>query len=180
MAKKITKAKRKKIDEQFQRAVEIKKAKKDVLFPIVAFDQATKCGVAYQLPGRQPKTELWNLTLKSYESNGMKWIRFEGKVRDFLKKIKAKAVAYELPAGRNLKPIIHSSKMIGIIEKVATELEIEYIEFSSSQVKKFATGKGNANKEMMIEYAKKLWKFEGQDDNEADALHILHYLKTKL
>ena len=66
------------------------------------------------------------------------------------------------------------------MEKVATELEIEYIEFSASSIKKFATNNGNANKELMVEFSKKLWGYEGEDNNIADAIHIVKYLKTKI
>lgn len=178
--KKRTKKKQKEIDDRIGRALQLKSAKQDSNFNIAAFDQATKCGVAYQIKGEEPKTEMWNLNIKSKESQGMKWIRFEARLKDFLKRNNIKILAYELPAGRNIKPIIHSSKLIGVIEKSCVELEIEHIEFSASEIKKFATGKGNANKEMMIEAAIKLWNYEGEDDNEADALHILHLLKSKI
>jgi Holliday junction resolvasome RuvABC endonuclease subunit len=42
-------------------------------------------------------------------------------------------------------------------------------------IKKHATGKGNASKEMMIAAAKARG-FRPADDNEADALAILHWV----
>ncbi len=46
-------------------------------------------------------------------------------------------------------------------------------------IKKHATGKGNANKAMMIEAARAKG-FDPKDDNEADAIAILHWaLETK-
>ena len=177
----MTKAERIKREEKLIRAKEIKLAQRKTTLNIAAFDQATKCGVSYELSGTgKPIVDLWDLGIKSKESQGMKWLRFEARVKNFLKKNDIHVVAYELPAGRNIKPIIHSAKLIGIIEKVCVELGIEYIEFSASSVKKFATFNGNAGKPLMIEYAKKLWNYEGEDDNESDALHILHYLKSKI
>lgn len=177
----MTKAETIKRDDKLKRAREIKLARLKTNHNIAAIDQATKCGISYELSGKgQPKTELWNLEIKSKESQGMKWIRFEAKLRNFLGRYNIEIVAYELPAGRNIKPIIHSAKLIGIIEKVCVELDIEYIEFSASQIKKFATFNGNAGKPLMVEYAKKLWNYQGEDDNESDALHILHYLKSKI
>lgn len=41
-------------------------------------------------------------------------------------------------------------------------------------IKKFATGKGNADKVAMIE-ATKRWGHRPEDDNEADALALLHW-----
>jgi Holliday junction resolvasome RuvABC endonuclease subunit len=180
MAKKITKAQQQKMDDKLHRSNLIKISRRDIKLNIVAFDQATKCGVAFQMVGEQPEVQLWDMALKSKESQGMKWIRFESKVRELLKSKKIKVLAYELPAGRNINPIIHSSKMICILEKTCSELDIEYVEFSAGEVKKFATGSGAAGKPLMIEYAKKLWGYEGEDDNEADALHILHLLKSKI
>jgi len=89
-------------------------------------------------------------------------------------------VAYELPAGRNINPIIHSSKLICIIEKICAELDLEYVELATGAIKKFATGNGGASKPLMIEFAGKLWGYQGDDDNQADALHILHFLKSKI
>lgn len=177
----MNKADLKKLEDKIKRAKEIKLAKKTSPINILGIDQATKCGIAYEVENDpEVKTELWNLEIKTKESQGMKWIRFESRLKQFLNANKIAVLAYELPAGRNMKPIIHSSKLIGIIEKTCVELDIEYIEFSASSVKKFATGNGNANKKLMVEYSKKLWGYKGEDDNEADAIHILKYLKTKI
>lgn len=175
-----SKAKQKKIDEKLNRAIALKTSKKDLFCNIAAFDQATKCGVAYQEKNKPFQVELWDLKSRSKESQGMKWLRFESKIRKFLKEKNIKILAYELPSGRNINPIIHSSKLICIIEKVCVELSVDYIELSASEIKKFATGNGVAGKPLMIEFAKKLWGYEGEDDNEADAIHILHLLKSKI
>ena len=176
----ITKGKQKKIDEKVNRAKSLKLAKKNPPLNIAAFDQATKCGVCYQKSNENYKVELWNLKINSKTSQGMKWITFESRLRQFILKNEIKILAYELPSGRNINPIIHSSKMIGIIEKVCVEMSVEYYEMSASEIKKFATGNGNAGKPLMIEFAKQLWGYEGDDDNEADAIHILHLLKSKI
>ena len=178
--KKRTKAAQKKIDEKLIRAKQLQLASKPSQINILGIDQATKCGIAYEIVGFKPVVELWDLSIKNKESQGMKWLRFEAKIRNFVTKNKIKVIAYELPAGRNINPIIHSSKLICIIEKLCAELKIDYIEVATGSVKKFATNNGNAGKPLMVEYAKRLWKYEGEDDNEADALHILHFLKTKL
>lgn len=175
-----TKSKQKAIDDKVGRARKIKTALKPVSMNLMAIDQATKCGIAWQLVGSDYNCELWDLSIKSKESQGMKWIRFESRLKDFLVKNKINVIAYELPSGRNINPIIHSSKLICIIEKLSTELGVEYIEFSSKEVKKFATNNGNAGKPLMIEFADKLWGYKGSDDNEADAIHILHLLKSKI
>lgn len=57
--------------------------------------------------------------------------------------------------------------------------EIPYTSVPVGTIKLFATGKGNASKEMMIEAA----KIEGHDvadDNEADAIHLLRHVIDKI
>lgn len=177
----MNKEQQRKHDEKINRLKAIKLARKPTELSIAAFDQATSCGVAFERSGEnKPNVQLWDLNIKAKESQGMKWIRFEAKLKKFLVENSINVLAYELPAGRHINPIIHSAKLIGIIEKSCVELGIDYIEFSASEIKKFATNNGNANKKAMIEHAKKLWNYEGEDDNEADALHILHYLKSKI
>lgn len=178
--KKISKALTEKLEKKAIRVSEISKARKSTNVNILAIDQATSCGIAYELVGEKPKVELWKLEIKSKESQGMKWLRFESKLKSFIVNKKIKIIAYELPAGRNINPIIHSSKLICIIEKLCAELGLDYIEMATGAIKKFATGNGNAKKDLMIKFASKLWGYEGEDDNEADALHILHLLKSKI
>lgn len=46
---------------------------------------------------------------------------------------------------------------------------VTLIEVAPSQVKKFATGKGNVNKNIVIREVFKRWAVDATDDNEADA-----------
>ena len=64
----------------------------------------------------------------------------------------------------------------GLILVNAAARNIPVCHFAVPSIKKFATGKGNAKKDMMI--ASAIEKYPDQDvldDNQADALHILHY-----
>ena len=55
------------------------------------------------------------------------------------------------------------------LERYRTEDDIPWLEVSPSQVKQFATGKGNANKEIVLQQVYKRWGFEAKDNNQADA-----------
>ena len=55
----------------------------------------------------------------------------------------------------------------------AFDLDCQIIGIPVGTIKKHATGKGNASKEMMIEAARKKLGYKDDDDNEADALWIL-------
>lgn len=55
---------------------------------------------------------------------------------------------------------------------------IEYIEFKPSQVKKFATGKGNTTKDNMTLPIYRLWGFEHKSDNVRDAYVLAQMAKA--
>jgi crossover junction endodeoxyribonuclease RuvC len=57
----------------------------------------------------------------------------------------------------------------GVIRLALYELSKPYIEIAPTQLKKFATGKGNANKDEVIAAAIRKFNFQGTDNNEADA-----------
>lgn len=64
------------------------------------------------------------------------------------------------------------SQMFGIAWAIRIQLMrlgIRYIDVAPSQVKKFATGKGNAPKDQMILPLSKKWGFENRNDNIRDA-----------
>lgn len=57
-----------------------------------------------------------------------------------------------------------------IVRMLLWDHGIPYVIFSPSQIKKYATGKGNANKNAVMIAAHKRLGYDGSDDNEADAL----------
>ena len=70
--------------------------------------------------------------------------------------------------------LVHQAKLQAIIERWATTREIEYKGYSPTEIKRFATGKGNANKEAMKEAARLRFPAVAiLDDNHADALFLL-------
>lgn len=143
---------------------------------ILALDQASNCGWALssEIYGT------WDFNIRKDESSGMKWLRFKAKLKEVHESEKLDLIAYERPAGQHKSSIIHSAKMVAIIESFCEENSIDYRAFSASEVKKFATGNGNAGKPRMIEAAKDKYGYTGSDDNEADAIHIYHLTKQSL
>ena len=61
----------------------------------------------------------------------------------------------------------------GILMYWCEALEIIYTGITPTSIKKFITGSGKADKDMVIQSVKKLG-FSPKDDNEADALALLH------
>jgi len=55
------------------------------------------------------------------------------------------------------------------LERLKERDNIPWIEVPPSQLKQFATGKGNANKEIILQQVYKRWGVEFGDNNQADA-----------
>ncbi len=144
---------------------------------ILAIDPATLSGWAIS----KDIYGTWDIHTRTDESWGMKLIRFKSKLSEVLEAYPGiEIIVYERPAGRNIRGIITQSKIIGIIESQCEILGLEYKAFSAGEIKKFATGKGNSGKPAMIEAAEKKYNYQGKDDNEADALHLLFLAYTTL
>lgn len=137
---------------------------------ILAIDPASKLGWALS----KHNYGEWDLTTRKDESMGMKLLRLRSKLNEIYKMESIDLVVYERPAGRHTNPIIHQSKLIGEIESWCEENQIEYRGYSATEIKKYATGKGNCGKPLMIQTAEAKYGVEGITDNEADALHLFH------
>ena len=143
---------------------------------LLGIDPATNCGWAVD----NDIYGCWDLSVRRDESNGMKLLRFEANLQKILLIHGIDVVAYERPAGFHTNAIIHQAKLIAVLERFCETNNIQYRTYSASEIKKFATGKGNAKKDMMIKAAKEKLEYKGNNDNEADALWILNLLKHDL
>jgi len=121
----------------------------------------------------------WDLKTRKDESMGMKLIRFKAKLREICMAEDPDIIIYERPAGRHANSIIHQAKLIAILENFCEENDIDYRAYSAKELKNFATGNGNCGKPAMIQAAKDKYNYEGNDDNEADALHMLNLFKKE-
>jgi Holliday junction resolvasome RuvABC endonuclease subunit len=142
---------------------------------ILALDPATHCGWAinHDLYG------VWNLAAKRDESVGMRLIRLRAKLQEIIQSEHINLVVFERPGGMFKAAIIVQSEIQGQIKTVCEDAHIEYRAYSSTEIKKFATGKGNAGKPAMIKAAKDKLGYPGDNDNEADALWILELAKSE-
>lgn len=114
----------------------------------------------------------WDFKTQKDESMGMKLIRFKAKLKEIHDLENLDVIIYERPAGRHANSVIHQAKLIGVLEKFCEEHDIDYKAYSAKEIKKFATGNGNAGKADMIKAAKTKYGYTGSDDNEADAIHM--------
>jgi len=161
---------------------------------ILALDPATLCGWAHT----NGKSGTWDLKPKRDESRGMRLVRLRLRLKKMLMKYDIDMLVFE--AARHAGPkmqgaLVVQSEMQGVI-KLWCELKgIEYKGYSPSEIKKFATGKGNAGarkrrkkgdvspqpkrkkgagKQAMRVAALNRWPdMEEADDNEIDAKWLL-------
>lgn len=119
---------------------------------------------------------VWNLKPNRGESEGMRVVRFKSKVREIVELEEINLISYERPAGMHKSSIMVASEMVGVLKDFCIEKNITLACYSATEIKKFATGRGNANKEAMIKAARDRG-YLPKDDNEADAIFL--YLLTK-
>lgn len=140
---------------------------------ILALDVATNCGWA-----TQTASGTWNLTPRKDESKGMRLIRFKAKLKEMVELEKIDLICFEAAAVYGKFPNFVEMEMHGVLKLFCEERSLNYAAISVSEIKKHATGKGNAGKPQMIAAAKEKLGYTGGDDNEADALWILDLAKN--
>lgn len=124
---------------------------------------------------------VWNFKPKKDESDGIRVLRFAGKLRWLKKALGVDIIVYEAArhGGRVTRGLVTHSELQGVIKQLSEELRYQYKGYSPTAIKKFATGNGKASKEDMIKAA---CKFSGRnitDDNEADAICLLEMAKMQ-
>jgi Holliday junction resolvasome RuvABC endonuclease subunit len=145
---------------------------------ILALDPATKCGWAHS----SGLSGVWDLSIKRDESAGMRLIRLRAELDKFLhvhreSNLGVDLVVYE--AVRNMAPGGRGASVVqamiqGVIVLWCEDHGINYRGYSPNQIKKQATGKGNASKDNVLAAACMRWpKLDIIDDNHADALWLL-------
>ena len=136
---------------------------------ILAIDPGTHCGYALS----PFMSGVWDLSPRRHEGGGMRFFR----LRNYL--IKAcegvNLVVYE-EVRRHLGT--DAAQIYGgIIAIISEHCELKKIDYQGvpvQTIKKFATGKGNSNKEVMLAAARAKWpQLNIVDDNQGDALFLL-------
>lgn len=140
---------------------------------ILALDVATKTGWC-----TSTASGTWDFSIKRDESSGMRIVRFKSKLKELIGLEKINLVIFERSQGFHQNAVIVQSELHGCLKLFCEENGIEYRAYSPAEIKKYATGKGNANKEAMIRAAAEKYGYIGKDDNEADAIHIYHLAKS--
>lgn len=136
----------------------------------LAIDPATKCGWATEYA-----SGTWDLSIRRDESGGMRLVRLRGKLSEIHAATPVTLLVFE--AARHAAPkmqgaLVVQSELQAVIKLWCQDNAVEFRGYSPSEIKKHATGKGNAGKDLVMAAAMKRWKFV-LDDNQADALWLL-------
>jgi hypothetical protein len=139
---------------------------------IVALDLGTNCGVAWSDDGllHASQCDCWSLSPGRTEKPGSRYLKFV----DHLNDLNPQKIFFELVRRHEGTQAAHVfGGLLATMQAWGDLNGVYYHGMEVGTIKKFATGKGNANKAMMIEAARTNLGYSGKDDNEADALWIL-------
>ena len=130
---------------------------------------------------------VWDLSVRKDESSGMRLIRFEAKLREFVGMVDV-IVFEQVTVGSGRRANFDSTKLQcklqAIIEYlVESSPGIEHVGYNPQTIKSHAlSGKeGKRDKAAMISAAKERWpEYEIEDDNQADAMWLLDLAWTEI
>lgn len=146
---------------------------------ILAIDPGTNCGWCLREASGRMTSGVWDLAPKRHEGAGMRLIRLRTYLAEIAKAGLPAMVAYEevrRHAGTTAAHVY--GEIVGKIREWCEDNKVPYVGVPVATVKRTATGKGNADKEAMIDAALRKWPrtndcdFQRYDDNEADARWI--------
>lgn len=147
---------------------------------ILALDLATKCGWAHS----DGPSGVWDFSVRRDESSGMRLLRLVAKLDEIFMRCCPGLIVFE--AARHAAPgmqgalIVHA-ELQGQVKAWCDRLHVNYRGYSPSEIKKHATGKGNAGKPAMMAAAEAKWPdVRILDDNHADALWLLDLAQRDL
>lgn len=150
---------------------------------ILALDPATHTGWAHT----DGASGVWDLSVRRDESGGMRMVRLKSKLNEIKRACGVDLVVFE--AARHAAvgmqgALVYQSELQGVIKLWCEENDVEFRGYSPAEIKKHATGKGNANKEKMLAAAqtKSITERWGliQSGDQADAVHLMGLIEKEI
>jgi Holliday junction resolvasome RuvABC endonuclease subunit len=116
----------------------------------------------------------WNFSPKKHDAQSLRFTRFKDEVRSHLA-LGVDMVFYEAVRRHMGTDAAHIyGAFLAALHEVCEEYKTPFRGLEVGEIKKFATGKGNAKKEAMVS-ACAMWGFNPQSEDEADAIAILKF-----
>ena len=117
-----------------------------------------------------------------FQGGGMRYLRFRRWLDELLTSDSIKFGEVYFEEVRRHLGVDAAHAYGGFMATLTAWCEKNYIPYQGvpvGTIKKFATGKGNAGKQQVIDAMKKLGH-DPKDDNEADALALLHFARNEM
>ena len=143
---------------------------------ILALDLATKTGYACNEP---QVSGVENFAVRREESPGMRFVRFNAWLTEMVETIEPDLIVYEQAHHRGGPATAVAEGLIAHTLRICAGYGIEHSTCHTGTLKKFATGKGNASKKIMMEAFRDKFNRIPIDDNEADACWLLEWAKAE-
>ena len=143
----------------------------DSMSAILALDLGTKTGYALGTGGTTI-SGVWDFKNRRFEGGGMRYLRFRKALDEIHEATPLATVVFEEVRSHMGVDAAHAyGGFMAHLTAWCEEQAVPYQGVPVGTIKKYATGKGNASKEKMIEVARRAG-YEPEDDNEADALML--------
>jgi len=140
---------------------------------ILSLDLGTKMGFAICGDDNAILSGVMDYKLGRFEGGGMRFLRFKKWLTEIKQDFDFDLVTFEEVRRHKGTDAAHVyGGFMAVLTVWCEHHEIPYSGTPVGTIKKFATGKGNANKDAMIA-AVRTWGYEPIDDNEADAIALL-------
>lgn len=137
---------------------------------VLFLDLGTSTGYALFLAAGSSMSGVWNLKPQRFEGGGMRYLRFRKYLDEMHDTVGIDEVHFEEVRRHKGTDAAHVyGGLMGTLQAWCEENKIPYAGHPVGEIKKYATGKGNATKDQMIAAAQARG-FEPADDNEADAI----------
>ena len=138
---------------------------------LLALDLGTKTGFATQTKGGIT-SGVQEFKNNRFSGGGMRYLKFEKWLSEMPRP--DQVIFEEVRRHRGTDAAHVYGGLMAVLTKFCEAQQIPYAAVPVGTIKKSWTGNGNASKDLMIDKAKKRG-FNPTDDNEADALALLHY-----
>jgi Holliday junction resolvasome RuvABC endonuclease subunit len=153
--------------------------------PVLGIDIGTSLGWALLLPsGDRLDSGVWDLSPSKLEGGGWRLLRLRKHLNALLDVHDVTAGAFErvdrLPRPVGAMAAHVHGELRGVIRMVFEERRIPHRGFAIGEIKKGATGRGNASKDEMIDAAEARWGVQIAVDDEADALWVAELVRIEV
>ena len=145
---------------------------------ILALDLGTNTGfcIGKEKRGVPDYSGTQSFAPRRFDGGGMRYLRFRQWLDEVVKDSRIGRVVFEeVRAHKGVDASHVYGGLLATLTAWCEEQGLPYEGIGVGAIKKHATGKGNANKEAMIEACRALG-YDPVDDNEADAIHLYRYV----